>query len=100
MSDPLGELEELIARAFAEGPTTMDAKAAAEYLAVQLAPKVVLRDQLEHVGWLQPEINQITTELSALNTTSLRAVFCIPARTVQGTSRIEIPGGMAGVANG
>lgn len=94
---PVGELEDLIARAFAQGPETLSAQDAALYLAEQLAPHVVLRDQLEHVGWLLrreasedgPAMNEITTHLG-LTGEGLRAVFTIPPRTVQGGANLVL----------
>ncbi len=72
---PVGELEELIVRAFAQGPETMNVADAAIYLAQVLAPKVVLRTELEHIGW----------------TDDHRATFCVPPRVVNGAATLVIP---------
>jgi len=92
---PVGELEELIARAFAQGPETMDVNDAATYLAAVLAPLVVLRSDLEHVGWK----HRITLAGDFMLSEHRegdddRAVFCIPARTVSGTAHLPITIGM------
>lgn len=74
MSDPVGEIQQFIVDALACADSeTMDAADAAEYLARAVAPHVVLRAQLEHVG-----------------TQDGRPVFHIPARTVTGTGNFPI----------
>jgi len=74
----------------------MNVADAALYLAEMLAPLVVLRSDLEHVGWLEPQLNEITTHL-ALTGEGLRAVFCVPPRVVSGTATLVIE--MSGAAD-
>ena len=87
---PVGELEELIARAFAQGPETMDVADAATYLAAVLAPLVVLRSQLEHVGWYDGG----SQELCVAAEDGARPVFFVPPRVVSGTAHLPITIGM------
>jgi hypothetical protein len=106
---PVGELEELIARAFAQGPETMDVNDAATYLAAVLAPLVVLRSQLEHVGWYRPDhidedgdetewsfypVEEMNHPMVMRLLGDFRALFAIPPRVVSGTAHLPITIGM------
>ncbi len=91
MSDPVGEIEEVIAKALAAAEGPMDNPAAALYLAEVIAPKVVWRESLGHVGWLNAETGDLVAERQ--NETD-RPLFTIPARTVTGTAELEVIFGM------
>ena len=81
---PVGELQGLIETAVASGVTIED-------LARALAPKVVLRDQLEHVGWLAATGDLVSEQPDQ----TARAVFLIPPQVVVADELyMEIPFGI------
>lgn len=84
---PVGELEELIGRALIDivGNGQVTIEEATPLVAARLAPHVVLREQLEHVGWI--DADRFTTERES---DDARAVFCIPARVVNGSGHIAV----------
>lgn len=85
----------------------MNVTDAALYLAETLAPLVVLRSDLEHVGWLANETAERAHDVDFLSvgggsvfpnlTEGMRAVFCVPPRVVSGTATLVIE--MSGAAD-
>src|SRR6185369_17110125 len=92
MSDPVGELEDLIERALSEGPAVqLTAPEVARLLAARIAPEVVLRAQLTHVGWVCDRGHDADDSLTQTSyCDECAAVFMVPPRTVQGTSEIVV----------